>query len=269
LATAVEKRKQGGTVATRDIGNRVVLVTGGGTGIGRAAAARFAADGESVFITGRRQAVLRQAADEIGGKVTAAVCDHTDPEQIHKLAATLPAEIHVIVNNAGGNPYFPEPETTGAREGEDDLAELSSFKKMWHEVLGYNLLTAVLTTRALSNRIPDGGALIHLGSPSAETLGTAYAAAKAGLSAWNIGVSRSLQSRDINSNVVAPGATDSTDYFRTEAARAARDKGWSQSSGRPSQPEEIADVIWFLASPGGHRISGQLVYVTAGAFPTR
>lgn len=91
--------------------SRVVVVSGGGTGIGRAVAEIFAADGDDVVIVGRRGKVLERAAEEITrsarrGTVTPVVADLTDPEQVDRVTATVaehrPA-IDVLVNNAGGN----------------------------------------------------------------------------------------------------------------------------------------------------------------------
>src|SRR4051794_27486803 len=83
--------------------SRTVVVTGGGTGIGKAVAAAFAAQGDRVYITGRRQAPLDETAAELGELVTGVVCDATDPEQIAALRDKLPEKVDVLVNNAGGN----------------------------------------------------------------------------------------------------------------------------------------------------------------------
>src|SRR5919106_1508178 len=87
---------------------RRAVVSGGGTGIGRAIAARLAADGADVVIVGRRAEVLAAAAEEINGgvgapRVTTATADLTSPDEVQRLAATLPDTVDVVVNNAGGN----------------------------------------------------------------------------------------------------------------------------------------------------------------------
>lgn len=69
------------------------MVTGGATGIGRAVAERFRADGDTVVITGRRAELLEKAAAELGAQ--AVVCDGTDPDQVRRLAAAVPGEVHV------------------------------------------------------------------------------------------------------------------------------------------------------------------------------
>jgi 3-oxoacyl-[acyl-carrier protein] reductase len=82
---------------------RDVVVTGGGTGIGRAVAAAFAAAGDRVVITGRRPDVLADTAAALGAGVRAVAFDAADPEQVEAALAELPERVDVLVNNAGGN----------------------------------------------------------------------------------------------------------------------------------------------------------------------
>src|SRR6185437_8539874 len=124
-------------------------VTGGATGIGRATAERFRADGDDVVITGRRADVLEKTAAELGAR--AVVCDATDPAQVQRLLDELPEQVDVLVNNAGGNTVF------GGADG--DLARL---KADWLGNLEANLISAVLTTAALGPRLTT--AAVHLGS---------------------------------------------------------------------------------------------------------
>jgi len=88
---------------------RNVVVTGGGTGIGRAVAASFAARGDTVVITGRRGEPLQRAAAALGSGVRAVVCDATDPTQVEALRAQLPASVDVLVNNAEATPTSTAP----------------------------------------------------------------------------------------------------------------------------------------------------------------
>lgn len=83
---------------------RVVVVSGGGTGIGRAVAEAFARQGDKVFVLGRRAEVLRATAREIDGAhpVRAVTVDLSEPEQIERMLDELPADVDVSVNNAGG-----------------------------------------------------------------------------------------------------------------------------------------------------------------------
>ncbi|GAA3204610.1 hypothetical protein GCM10020255_111100 [Rhodococcus baikonurensis] len=79
---------------------RTVLVTGGGTGIGRAVAAAFARDGDTVFVTGRRTETLEKTAEELGDAVHALTCDNSDPKDLKRLQDSLPGTIDVVVHCA-------------------------------------------------------------------------------------------------------------------------------------------------------------------------
>ncbi|WP_017594863.1 SDR family NAD(P)-dependent oxidoreductase [Nocardiopsis potens] len=237
---------------------RSVLVTGGGTGIGRAIAHRFAEQGDDVVITGRRPEPLERAAALTGAR--ALTCDHTDPEALARLAGALPERIDVLVNNAGGNTDLDG----GA--GED----LPSYAAAFRANLDANLLTAVLTTRALDGLLAPGGAVVHIGSIAAAQAAGSYGAAKAALAAWNLEAADALGPRDITANVVAPGYTTGTEFFRDRLAEDRR--RWlveATSLGRPGSPEDIAAAVEFLASPGARHITGQVLNVNGGAYKTR
>ena len=91
----------------------IVLVTGGGTGLGKAVAARFRADGDTVIITGRNEAGLASTAAEIGA--VPITCDATDPGQVSRLAGEAGPDLDVLVNMAGGNTDFARSGRTPAR----------------------------------------------------------------------------------------------------------------------------------------------------------
>ncbi|MEV0647774.1 SDR family oxidoreductase [Phytomonospora sp. NPDC050363] len=237
---------------------RHILVTGGGTGIGRAIAAAFAEQGETVVITGRREAVLKQAAGELG--VEYAVCDHTSPDSLAALAERLPASLDVLVNNAGGNTDI------GAAEPEG----LAGTAAAWRRQFDTNLLTAVLTTELVSGRLAPGGAVVHVGSIAADKGNGSYGAAKAALASWNVGLARTLGARGITANVVSPGYVAETEFFgdiMTEEGHAARVA--ATAVGRPGEPADIAGTVLYLASPGARYLTGQTVNVNGGAWSSR
>jgi len=237
---------------------RNVLVTGGGTGIGRAVAAAFAADGDAVVITGRRRAPLDATAAELG--VRAVVCDAADPAHVEALLGALPEAVDVLVNNAGGNTDFD-------RDGADDLKSLS---EDWHANLEANLLSAVLTTQAVGPRLRGGGTVVHIGSIAADRGNGAYGAAKAALASWNVGLARTLGERSITTNVVSPGYIADTEFFRGRADEAfRRDRVAATATGRMGVPEDMAATIGFLASPGARHITAQVINVNGGEHPTR
>ena len=237
--------------------SRTIVVTGGATGIGRAVAERFRADGDDVVITGRRAEVLEKAAAELGAR--AVVCDATDPDQIARLADEL-ARVDVLVNNAGGNTDFTQP------DGGNDLRQI---RQNWLANLEANLLSAVLTTTALSPKLANGGAVIHLGSIAGSRGPGSYGASKAALALWNADVAKELGERGITSNVVAPGFTAETDFFQGRLTPERRKTLLEATmTHREGQVTDIADTIRFLASPAAHHITAQLLHVNGGALTT-
>ncbi|MGY5130081.1 SDR family NAD(P)-dependent oxidoreductase [Streptomyces nigrescens] len=239
--------------------SRTILVTGGGTGIGRAVAHHFADRGDDVIVTGRRLAPLEETA---AGRRTVRplVCDHTEPGSLTELLARLPERIDVLVNNAGGNTDFDTDEAT----------DLASYARDFRANLDANLVSAALTTRALDGRLAAGGAVVHLGSIAADQGAGAYGAAKAGLASWNVELARTLGPRDITANVVAPGYVAGTEFFRDRLTDERRDHLVAAAAvGRPGSPEDIAGTVAFLASPAARHLTGQVLNVNGGTRTTR
>lgn len=240
--------------------SRIVLVTGGGSGLGRAVAARFRDSGDTVVITGRNAARLASAAAEIGALPV--TCDATDPEQVTRLAGELGPHLDVLVNMAGGNTDFTRP------GGQDpSLAQVAA---AWRANLDANLLSAVLTTTAVLGRLREGGSIINVGSIGAEYASTSYGAAKAALAAWTAGLSAEVGPQGLTANAIAPGYIAGTGFFHgklTEQRRAALVA--ATHDGRAGQPSDIAETAHFLASGGARHITGQTLHVNGGAHTTR
>jgi 3-oxoacyl-[acyl-carrier protein] reductase len=234
---------------------RTIVVTGGATGIGRATAERFRADGDEVVITGRRADVLAKTAADLG--VRGVVCDATDPAQVERLLDELPDKVDVLVNNAGGNTDFGRPD--------GDLAQL---KSNWLANLEANLISAVLTTTALAPRLTT--AVVHLGSIAGARGPGAYGASKAGLAMWNVDVAAELGPRGITSNVVAPGFTAETEFFQGRLTDQRRETLLQATlTKREGQVGDIAGTIHFLASPAARHITAQVLQVNGGALISR
>ena len=247
--------------------SRVAVVSGGGTGIGRAAASALAADGTDVVIVGRRGDVLRTAAEEInrdgpggGGEVSWVQADVSDPGQTAAAVEVIRrrhAAVDVVVNNAGGS--------VPAR------ANLAGLAVTWLEAYQKNVISAVLLTSALLPMLRrPGGRVIIVGSRVASTGGASppYVAAKSALTGWMLSLAAQLGPEGITANVVSPGYTVGTELLtgRMPAERHERIVA-GIAAGRPAQPEEIAAVIRFLASEEASFVSGQVLGVDGGSLP--
>jgi 3-oxoacyl-[acyl-carrier protein] reductase len=237
---------------------RTAIVTGGGTGIGRAVARRLAADGLSVVITGRRKEVLEKTADELG--VRAVAFDAADVAAIEAALPQLPDRVDVLVNNAGGNVGRDRPAPAG-------LAEL---RDLWTAQLEANVLSAVMMTSALIPRLAEDGRVISIGSIAGARGGGAYGAAKAALHTWTGDLAFELGGRGITVNLVAPGMVEDTEFFGEGISDERRAMLTGQAAnGRAGRPAEIADTVGFLASPEAGHVTAQVIHVNGGAFRGR
>ncbi|MGK8508186.1 SDR family NAD(P)-dependent oxidoreductase [Nocardia asiatica] len=237
---------------------RTVVVTGGSRGIGRHVVQRFAAAGDFVVFTGRDHDQVERTADELGA--TGIRCDSADPADVQRLAGQLGPTVDVLVNMAGANTDLGRP----TAESLDQIAA------QWRANLDANLLSAVLTTTALRDRLPKGGAVVNIGSIGAEYAASSYGAAKAALAAWSAGLSAQLAPHGVTVNVVSPGYIAETDFFRgelTDERRAALIAATHNK--KAGLPEDVAGLVEFLASPAARHITGQTLHINGGAHTTR
>jgi 3-oxoacyl-[acyl-carrier protein] reductase len=238
---------------------RQVVVTGGGTGIGLAVAAQFARRGEHVTITGRREQVLKDAADGLPGSVAYACFDASDPQAVAAALSQLPDRVDVLVNNAGGNTDF-DRETPA----DGDLAGLAA---AWRANLDANLLSAVLVTAALTPRFATDARVISLSSIAARRGAGSYGAAKAAIEAWMADLAADLGPRGITANVVSPGLTVGSEFFRGRLTDARYERLVAETRNhRAGTTDDVAATIGFLASPEARHITGQVIHVNGGAY---
>lgn len=238
---------------------RSVLVTGGSSGLGRAVAARFRAAGDDVVITGRDGDRAAVTAAELGARAVA--CDATDPAQVGRLAAQL-GELDVLVNMAGGN--------TDLADDAEDGDGLDAVARRWRANLDANLISAVLTTEAFLDRLRPGGTIVTVGSIGAEYAATSYGAAKAAVGAWTAGLSATVGPRGLTANTVSPGYIEGTDFFHGTLSDERRARLIAAThDGRPGHPDDVAETVFFLASPGARHLTGQTIHVNGGAHTTR
>jgi len=236
---------------------RQVLVTGGGTGIGRAIAHAFADAGDAVKITGRRLAPLEEAAE--GRTITCYTADVTDEAAV---ASLFDQTYDVVIANAGGGPASKLAKTT--------LAD-------WNTTLAVNLTGTFLTFRAALANMNHNGRLIAIastaslkGNPSVP----AYTAAKHGVLGLVRSVALEVANSSITCNAICPGFTD-TDLAETAISglmsrfEIDRDKATKMvvsgnPQGRLIDPGEVAATALFLASEGARSINGHALAVSGG-----
>ncbi len=239
---------------------RVALVTGGGTGIGRATALELAGSGARVVVCGRREEPLQAVRAEVeglDGECLAVAADLREPEGVERVvdAALERFEtVDVLVNNAGGQFSAPAEEISdnGWR-----AVQRVTVDAVWS-------MTRLVAARAMISG--DGGLIVFVGfSPLRGIPGFAHASAgRAAVANLASGLALEWSRHDIRTVCVAPGtiATEALDGYGEEAVA-----GWARSVplGRLGRPEEVGALIAFLASEGGAYITGTTIVVDGGA----
>ncbi|NYF55417.1 SDR family NAD(P)-dependent oxidoreductase [Micromonospora purpureochromogenes] len=244
------------------MGERLAVVSGGGTGIGRAVAAGLAVDGLDVLVVGRRAAVLAAAVERISaecgraGAVRAVVADLTDPEQANLVVEAVGERaVDVLVNNAGG--YL------GGETG-----TLAGVAAHWRANFDANVLTAVLLTEALRPALRrPGGRVILLSSIAAQRGGGgAYSAAKAALHGWAYDLATQLGPEQVTVNVVSPGYVADTEFFGDRMTPEGHAKRVAATLvGRAGEPDDVAAAVRYLAGPSAGYVTGQVLGVNGGS----
>jgi NAD(P)-dependent dehydrogenase (short-subunit alcohol dehydrogenase family) len=243
---------------------RLVVVTGGAKGIGRAAAAAFAAVDDRVVVTGRDAAALDEAVRALDdGRVTGEVCDVTNERRVAELFDGL-AQVDVLVNNAGTSTSAPLARTT--------LAD-------WREHLDVNATGAFLCTRAaLPSMLDRGSGRIITVASTAARVGYRYTAGYTASKHAAVGLMRAVAAEVAGSGVTANAVCPT--FVRTHMTvrsveRIVRETGRtadeaegalaaSSPLGRLLEPEEVAAAVEFLASGEAAAINGQTLVLDGG-----
>jgi len=127
-----------------------------------------------------------------------------------------------------------------------------------------------LAPPGLRDLLGPRSAVVSLGSIGAERRGGACGAAKAALAAWSAGLSAELGPSGVTVNVVSPGYIAGTDFFQGAMTGARHELLVGETHDkRPGSPEDVAELVFFLASPGARHITGQTIHINGGAFTTR
>ncbi|MGV9690303.1 SDR family NAD(P)-dependent oxidoreductase [Streptomyces sp. NPDC003444] len=247
---------------------RVVLVSGGGTGIGRAVARRFAHGGDRVVLVGRRADVLKRTATELeeatGAEVARLSADLSETDgarQVRDAVAERFGRIDVLVNSAGGNAALNPPD-----DEEDPLGRTAGH---WLGNFRANVLTAVLLTEAVRDLLAAPGGRVVLLSSIAAYRGSgtgSYGASKAALHPYVFDLAAALGPRGITVNAVAPGYVEDTEFFGGALSEQRRSSLIAQTAnGRAGTPRDVADTVHWLADPASGHVTAQIVQVNGGA----
>jgi len=256
------------------LAGKSAIVTGAGRGIGRACALAIAQAGANVAIAARTRPELEQLAAEIekiGVRALVTPCDVTDREQVERMAgAALEAfgAIDILVNNAGSarsQPFLNHPD------------------EVWHQMLAANMTSAYYVTKAIVPAMVKQrrGRIINIASTAAHVGAryvAAYTASKHGVLGFTRALALELVAYGITVNAVCPGYVD-TPLTQIAIDNIAKVTGRSPAEARDAlahkspqnrliTPEEVADVVVFLARDSSFGINGQAINIDGGAVQT-
>ena len=238
---------------------RVAIVTGGSRGIGRETAARLGRDGYAVVVTyGGSKTEAEEAVKEVeqaGGRAIAVQADVADENAVNALfdrAEEAFGGIDVVVHAAGVMPLAPLAEM--------DLAVFDSLVRT-------NLRGTFVVDQQAARRVRNGGAIINFSSSLTKLARpgySAYSATKGGVEAMTLILARELRGRDITVNAVAPGPTATALFFDGKPQELIDRIAAEPPLERLGRPEDIAEIVAFLAGPA-RWINGQVLYANGGS----
>ncbi|WGK69096.1 L-iditol 2-dehydrogenase [Candidatus Haliotispira prima] len=254
---------------------KVAIVTGGGSGIGRAISLRYAKEGACVVIADLNEKNVQKVAGEIenlGAKalpLTLDICDMSEVEALSEKAVKHFGKVDILVNNAGVGKIIPFFETT-----EQD----------WDMMFNVNCKGLLWCSQVVAKQMiaqGHGGKIINLASQAGrrgESLVLAYCASKAAVISMNQSMALALAEHKINVNAIAPGMVD-TPFWDEVDRQFAKIHGWKVGEpkkkfseaiplGRMEQPEDLTGMAVFLASGDSDYITQQCYNVDGGNWPS-
>jgi 2-hydroxycyclohexanecarboxyl-CoA dehydrogenase len=244
--------------------NKVAIVTGGGAGMGKAAALGFAKEGAIVYIMGRNEATLKEAAQEHkekDGKIIPAVGDVSERADIKEVAARAIREygkVDILVNYAGGNP---------------DHAPMRPFieenEEYWDRMIETNLLGYMVFCRAVLDSMikQKYGKIINFGAIAGRVGGprmAAYSAAKGGVIAFTKALALEMAIYSINVNCICPGPIATPGYKMIFGEQGQKETSNFVPLKRIGTPEEVGAAVLYLASDDAAFITGQVLTLDGG-----
>jgi meso-butanediol dehydrogenase/(S,S)-butanediol dehydrogenase/diacetyl reductase len=238
---------------------RVALVTGAGSGLGRATAIQLAAEGASVACLDVVTDAVEKTAAEIGGKSKAYTADVSDPKSVRAAVDGAAADLGRIelVFNCAGIGRFSRSEETPFEE--------------WQKIIGVNLTGTFLVSQAALPYLLDGGGSIVNIASNAGLMGQPYSAAYCASKGGVVNLTRSLADeflkRGVRVNAIAPGGIETP--LQNEFTKMPEGVTWKEfrkviSPLGNSQPEEIANIAIFVASDACRYMTGTIVSVDGG-----
>lgn len=239
--------------------DRVAIVTGGSGGIGRVSAQRLAKDGMAVVV---HYAGNKERADEtvssiinVGGRAIAVGADIADEHQMGAVFDAAEQEfggVDVLVHTAGIMPLSPIAQL-----------DLDTFDRVQRT----NVRGTVVVDQLAAKRMRSGGAIVNF-STSVTRLQIpgygAYAASKGAVEAITLILAREMRGRDITVNAVSPGPTATPLFFEGKSEQQIDGIASANPMERLGTPEDIAEMVSFLAGPA-RWVNGQVLYVNGGA----
>jgi 3-oxoacyl-[acyl-carrier protein] reductase len=240
------------------IKGKTALVTGASSGIGRGIAVALAAEGVKVAMAARRRALLEEVANEIvtGGGTRPVIieCDFMLDEAPASIASAAIAglgSVDILVNNAGGSRKF----------------SLDTAEEQWNEALTLNFTRQRQLTHKLLDQMMarNWGRIVNItGKSEPDGINGAFCA-KAAMHSWAKGLSREVGKHGITVNSIPPGRIISEQILRNYTPEYRK---WQSEHeipvGEYGQPEDIANLVCFLASPRGRYITGAVIPVDGG-----